>query len=360
MFFSARDLFGQGRDIIKRSDTGKNMTVDKVISETYKEIRYKMRASEKTISTDKVEEVIYFDVPTAFKNGLNFVERGEYENALNSFQLAMEARGVRDWIQVYGLFEKAKAYQQWGLSDNSKFKNAVETYNELLELAPETRFYAEVLFGLAMSYSMSGDLGNAIKAFDRLAQEAYDKKLGVIWEARAKYEKALAQMNGGKYDDAERDLRSAMTFATEQARSAKNDPELMASLNRIAGLARLNQGTVLIKKKKNSEARRFFEEILNDKSSSRDARAGAMCGLGECLLAEKKFKEAQEQFAEAKVLFFDLPEEGARATFFLGQLCLELKDKEPNYKKRAKDYFQEVIELYPETSWAKRARAKIE
>ncbi|MHC4942931.1 MAG: tetratricopeptide repeat protein [Planctomycetota bacterium] len=357
---ASQDLFAQNRDIIKRSDTGKKMTVDKVIGETYKEIRYKLRSSEKTITTDKVEEIIYYDVPTAFKNGLAFVEKGEYENALNSFQLAMEARGVRDWIQVYSLFEKAKAYQQWGLSDNSKFKNAVETFNELLDQAPETRFYAEVLFGLAMSYSLSGDLANAVKAFDQLAQEAYEKKLGVIWEARAKYEKALAQMNGGKYDDAERDLRSAMTFATEQAKTVKDDPGLQATLNRIAGLARLNQGTVLIKKKKNSDARRFFEEILNNTSSSRDAQAGAMCGLGECLLSEKKLKEAQEQFATAKVLYFDLAEEGARATYFLGELCLELKDKEPNYKKRAKDYFQEVIDLYPETSWAKQARAKIE
>lgn len=359
-FVASEGLFAQSRDVIVRADTGKKLTVDQVVSETYKEVRYKSRAVEKTISADKVGEIIYHDVPQAYKNGLSFLEKGEYENAVNSLNLAMEKRGVGDWIQTYGLFNIAKAYQLWGLTSPSKFQKAVESYNKILEVNPETRFFPEVLFGLAESYALHGDLANAVKAYDRLAQEAYDKKLGALWEARAKYEKAVAQLNGEAFDDAERDLRSAMTFAAEQAKSARNDPVLEAALNRIASLSRLNQGSVLIKKNKVSDARRFFEDILQDSTSSRDALAGASCGLGECLWTEKKLKEAQEQFAKARVLYFDIPEEGARAAYYLGLICLELKDKEPNYKKRAKDYFQEVIDLYPKTSWAKQARAKIE
>jgi outer membrane protein assembly factor BamD (BamD/ComL family) len=35
---------------------------------------------------------------------------------------------------------------------------------------------------------------------------------------------------------------------------------------------------------------------------------------------------------------------------------LELKDKEPQYKKKANDYFQEVVTYYPSTTWAKEAQ----
>lgn len=362
LFASQANLFAQNRDVIYRADTGKKMTVDKVISESYIEVKYKRGAQERAITSDKVTSITYYDVPEAYRNGLDYQKKGEYENALNSFQLAMEKKSVRSWIQTYGLLETAKANQQWGLSSKDKFKDAIDAFNKLLELDPQTRFYPEVLFRLASCHAANGDLSSAEKAFDKLAQESYDKKLGVIWEAKAKYEKALAQLNGGSHDEAERSFRTAMTFATEQAKDSKNDenPALKAELNQIAGLARLMQGTVMIRKNKIREARQFFEAIVQDATSGRDAKAGAECGLGECLMAEKKYKEAQLQFARAKVLYYDIEEEGARATYFMGELCLALKNEEPNHKMRARNYFMEVVDAYPDTSWAKKARAKIE
>ncbi|MBU0755888.1 MAG: tetratricopeptide repeat protein, partial [Planctomycetes bacterium] len=279
MLWIPTSLWAQ-RDTIFRSDTGKRLTVDQVVSETYQEVRYKSRNAEKTIASDKVEKIVYHDIPPAFESGLSFLEKGEYENAVNSFDLAMEKKGVRGWVKTYGLLYTAKAFQQWGLSSSAKFKDAIATYKRLMEVDPETRFYAEALFGLADSYALSGDLANAIKTYDQLAQDAYEKKLGVKWEARARYEKALAQLNGGAYDDAERDFRSAMTFATEQAKSAQTDPLNVGPLNRIAGLSRLYQGSVLIKKNKIREARKFFDEIIEDSASGREAMAGAECGLG--------------------------------------------------------------------------------
>jgi tetratricopeptide (TPR) repeat protein len=362
LFASQAGLFAQNRDVILRADTGKKMTVDKVISESYIEVKYKRGAQERALTSDKVTSITYYDVPDAYTNGLDYLQKGEYENALNSFQLAMEKKSVRSWIKTYSLFQIAKTNQQWGLSNKDKFQDAIDAFNKLLEQDPQTRFYPEVLFRLASCHAANGDLANAQKAFDKLAQEAYDKKLGVIWEAKAKYEKALAQLNGGSHDEAERSFRSAMTFATEQAKDAKNEenPVLKAELGQIASLARLMQGTVMIKKNKIREARQFFEAIINDASSGRDAKAGAECGLGECLMAEKKYKEAQLQFARAKVLYYDIEEEGAKATYYLGELCLLLKNEEPNHKMRARNYFMEVVDAYPGTSWAEKARAKIE
>jgi TolA-binding protein len=358
VFIPLEDLTAQKKDIIIRKGSGKKLEVDRILSESFQEVRYKNGNIESKIATDKVKDIQYYDAPESFKNGLSFSDKREYENATNSLKLAMEEKGVRSWIKTYCLFEMAKIYQQWGMIVPEKNQEAIKTYQELLQQDPESRFTAISMFNLAQCIAGSGDLNGAVKAFDRLAKEAYEKKLGVIWEARAKLEKAVARMNGGKLDDAERDFRSALTFTTEQAESGA-EPSVVQELQKMAGLAMLNQGTVMIKKKNLNGARDFFEKIIKDETATRSIKAGAECGLGECLLSEKKLKEAQIQFAKTRVQYFDL-EEAAHATYQLGLLCLELKDKEPNYKKRAREYFMQVTALYPDTEWAKLAKAKID
>ncbi|MFH2001156.1 MAG: tetratricopeptide repeat protein [Planctomycetota bacterium] len=357
------DLSAQNRDVIVRKDSGKKQAVDKVISETYKEITYKSQSAERTLATDKVKEIIYYDIPDPYRAAQTYLNKGEYENAISSFKLAMEKRTTRSWVKTYSLFQIAKAYQQWGAKDSKKYNDAISNYEELLKQDPETRFYPEVLFNIGDCYSSLKDNAKAIQAFQTLGQEAYDKKLGVLWEAKAKYEKANTQLNSGAFDDAERDFRSAMTFAADQAKAAEkvnDNPVLVTELDHLSTMASLRQGTVMIRKNKIKDARRFFDDILSSSSSSRAAKAGACCGLAECLMTEGDLKEAQIEFAKSKVLYFDIPEESAKATYFLGELCLLLKDREPNYKKRAKDYFQEVLDYYPDTSWVNKARAKLD
>lgn len=348
----------QPPDEIHRKSGG-NLTGVRVQSETYAEVKYKKGAYEGRISTDKVTEIVYGDAPEAYLNGLEFLGSGDWENAVKSFKLAMEKRSVRPWIKTYGLLGTARAYQRWGSKDPAKYKDAIAAYQELLKVDPNTRFLAETLFELGRCQAEAGDTAGAVATFDHLAKEAYAKKLGVAWEARARYQKALARLEGGEADEAERDFRSALTFATDQLKSAE-DEAVKAELERIAGLARLKQGTVLIKRKKYAEAQTFFQQILQNKASTLSAKAGAINGLGEILYTRGKLKEAQVQFAQAKVRYTDIAEEAARATYFLGLICLDLKEREPNYQRRAKAYFQEVITWYPDTEWAKKARAKIQ
>ena len=348
----------QQPDEIQRVSGG-NLTGVRVISETYQEVKYKKGAYEGKIASSKVTEVVYGDAPESYRNGLDYLKSGDYENAVKSFKLAMEKRSVRPWIKTYGLLGTARAYQRWGGAEPAKYKDAAAAYEALLKQAPSTRFLAEVLFELGRCQAAAGDINAAVATFDRLAKEAYAKKLGVAWEAKARFQKAMVRLQGNQADEAERDFRSALTFATKQLKSVE-DEAAKAELERIAALSRLNQGTVLIKRKKYAEARTFFQQILGDSSSTSSAKAGAENGLGEILLAEGKLKEAQVQFARAKVLYTDISEEAARATYFLGVLCLELKEREPNGQRRAKDYFQEVVTWYPDTEWAKKARAKIQ
>jgi len=347
----------KAEDVIYRKGGANPLKVDQVTFESYEEVRYKKSGTppELKLSADKVASVVYGDEPEAYKNGLNFFNNYDYENAVSSFKLAMETKNGRKWIKTYSLFWIAKSYQAWGNANPEKLKDAVKAYNDLLSADPKTRFYPEVLLNLAICYSKSGDHGSALQTLERLGKDAYEKKMGVVWEARAKHEKAQADLRAGLLDDAERDFRSSETFCEEQAGKTKN-LAVAAELKRLSGLDRLSQGAVLIKKKKYQEAKNFFDGILNDSSSSLEALAGAQNGLGECSLAQKNLKDAQIEFAVAKVKYGVVKEEAAKATYYLGICCLELKDKEPMCKKKAQDYFQEVVDYYGETSWAKKAR----
>jgi tetratricopeptide (TPR) repeat protein len=347
-------------DEIWRKGTSAPLTVNQVTAETYEEVRYRKAgiASEQRLSADKVIRIVYGDAPDAFKQGEKFFENYDYENAISSFKLSMEAANARDWVKTYARLWIGRSYQAWGAASSEKYRDAVSTYEELLKEDPKTRFYAEVLFNQAECHSLSGDVSSAVATFDRLSKDAYDLKLGVVWEARAKHGKAEAKLAGGLLDEAERDFRSSMTFAEEQAAKAE-DPSVAAELKRLAGLDRLAQGSVMIKRKKYNQAKDFFKQILNDTASEQEARAGAQNGLGECYLAEKLLKDAQMQFAVAKVQYGSVTEEAAKATYFLGVCCEELGDKEPKAKKRAQDYFQEVVDLYGATVWAKEARKKL-
>ncbi len=358
ILFLVPGAFAQKQDLIFRKDSSKPLSVDKVISETYTEVKYKKGSRENKISSDKVSHINYYDVPEAYQNGLSLAGKGEFENALNSFKLAMEDKGVRSWIKTYSLIEIGKLYQQWGLSSKDKLVEAVKTYEKLLEGNPETRFYPEVLLNMGISQADNGDLAGAIETLDRLAQEAYDKKLGTIWEAKARFEKANAQLKCKSLDEAGRGFSSAKKFASDQAKSAEK--ELSDELLKMCGKATIIQGSIMIEKNNLREAQNFFEGIIKDETSGRDIKAGAECGLGKCLMADKNLKEAQIQFARAKVLYGDITDAGAQATYYLGLLCLEMKEDEPNSKKKAQSYFKELIEWYPGTDWAKQARTKID
>gem|GEM_PF-3081530 len=350
----------RAEDQIIRKTSAAPLRVERVTAETYEEVSYRQRgvSSEKKLSADKVREVIYGDQPAAYTQGIRFLEKMDFENAIASLKLSMEGSGVRDWVKTYARLHMGRAYQLWGASDKSKFQEAINTYNDLLADDPKTRFYAEVLLNMALAHSSNGDLSNAVATFERLGKEAYEKKLGVVWEARAKHEKAEAKLLAGQLDESERDFKSSETFCTEQAKKT-DDVVLKAELDRLAGLDRLSQGKVLIKRKRYKQAQDFFKGVLSNSSSTLEAMAGAQNGLAECFLAEKKVKEAQNQFAIARVVYGAVSVEAAKATYYLGICCLELKEKEPKYKMMAQTYFQEVVTLFPATFWAKEAQKKL-
>jgi len=331
-----------------------------VVSEDYKEVQIR-RGSAKTVTplkSSRIERVVYDDAPEAYLQGVEYLESGDAENALASFQVAMDAQTRGDWVKVHAAYRAGLAHQMLGASNPPSYHAAADQFEKLVTDHPETRFLPDALLRWGESLAAAGDTAGASTVFDRLASEAEAKKLGLAWEARARLAKADALAEAGD-PGAQAAYQEAAGFAQANA-SHQEDPEVVDLLETLAGKARVAEGQALLSAKQYDQARRFFQGILQSSDSTPTAAAGALCGLGEVLLGEDKPAEALEQLAQARVQYFLIRDQAARATYLMGQCCLALGDAEPNGKAKARAYFTEVAERFSDTSWAEQAQAQLQ
>jgi TolA-binding protein len=331
-----------------------------VLSEDVSKVRYKLEnvAQPQEIDASLVAEIKYDDAPEAYVKGRELLKKGDAENAANSFRLALKAKTRNNWIAVHGNFHLGVTLQAWGAKDASRLKEAAATFAQLLKDFPECRFLPEALQRQGDALAASGDAAGAAAVYDRLAQVALDRKLGIAWEAEARLRKADAYAAAGMTKEAEAAYAQAGSFAESNAAQQK-DEAVKNRLQAIVGRAQLSQGAALLRNRKFLDARQFFERVAQAPGAPSETVAAALNGVGEVLLEEGKARDALEQFARVRVRYYPVREETARATYFLGRSVLALKDAEPNGRKKAADYFAEVVERYGDTPWAARARAEL-
>ncbi len=331
-----------------------------VLSEDVGKVKYKLENVPQPQELDAalVADIQYDDAPEPYVKGRELLRKGEAENAANSFRLALKAKTKNNWIAVYGNYYLGVSLQMLGSKDANKLKDAAATFAQLLKDSPDCRFLPDALQRQADALAASGDATGAAAVYDRLATVAREKKLGILWEAQAQVKKADAFASNGMTKEATAAYSQAGSFAESNAAQQK-DENVKQSLLAIVGRAQLSQGATLLRDKKYLEAKQFFERVAQGSNATAEVVASALNGIGEVLLEEGKSHDALDQFARVRVRYYLVHEQAARATYFLGRSVLALKDAEPNGRKKASDYFAEVIERYGDTPWADRARAEI-
>ncbi len=331
-----------------------------VVSEDYAVVKYKPQDVNQTveIKAESVDRIEYEDTPEAFRTGQTALKSGDHLNAVNSFKLALRSRTRNNWLEVYGNFYLGMAHYQWGAKDPLQYAEAAKAFDATIKAEPKSRFAAEALKRWGLALSLSKDPKGAAAVFDRLVVDARDKKLGISWEAEALILKADAFAQNNLAAEATDAYREAGNFAQANAEAQKN-PSIKALLQSIRGRAQMSQGEALLRSKKHADAQRFFEQVARDPGATPESVAGALSGLGEVMLAQSKVNEAIEQFSTVKVRFHRVRSEAARATFFLGESYLLAEPADANHRRRAMEYFREVVERYSDTLWAEQARAKL-
>jgi len=331
-----------------------------VLSEDVSKVRYRLEnvPQPQEIDAALISDIQYDDAPEPYLKGRELLKKGDAENAANSFRLALKAKTRGNWINIYGSYYLGVALQAWGAKDASRHREAAATFEQLLKDSPDCRFLPDALLRQADALAAGGDANAAAAVYDRLAQVALDRKLGIQWEAEARIRKAEALLNAGMTREAEAAFGQAGSFAESNAAQQK-DEGVKRSLLAIVGRAQLSQGATLLRNRKFLEAKQFFERVAQSPGATSEVVAASLNGIGEVLLEEGRPREALEQFARVRVRYYLVREESARATFFLGRSVLALKDDEPNGRKKAADYFAEVVERYGDTPWAGKARSEI-
>ncbi len=329
-----------------------------VSQDHYDEVKYRRGTTDLTLPGSKVRAIDYGDAPESYEDALETRDEGDFENAVSLFKASMTER-VRDWIKVAAPYEIGETCRMWGARDRSKYKSAIESYDAALAANPKTRSRPAILFGRAQAKLGAGDLDGALADFDTLVTESVGNKYGTEWELKALYEKAKALDEGGRPDDAKR----AFSALEKTARSLSTQTQLDEGYRKMAaehaGLARLEQGRVLIRDGRGSQAETFFKTIVSDTAEIDAVRAAALVGLGHSLQAQKKLKEAQMAFAQVRVRYFSNPDAVAEATYGLGLVSEELGPAEPKGSKLAQDYFLEVAQRFSGTRWAQKAQEKL-
>ncbi len=345
--------------IIKRG-SGKPVN-GTVISESLQEVQYRPSGSSgvDSIPASQVADVIYEGAPKSLKEGRRYLSEGDFLNAINSLKLAKGEKDADDWAKIHAAFFLGVAYLRSGAQDSNNYGQAASTFEALVKDHPECRFLPQAMKHWGEALSMAGDAAAAAQVFDKLAAEVTAKSLGTLWMARAKALKGDAYELNDMDPEARAAYGDAGSFARGAADDANSEDERQELLS-IAAKARLYDGVSALKKGDYQKARGVFQPLVQDESASQAERAGAEAGLGQVLFAEGDFKNALEQFALVRIRHFLVREEAARATYFMGKCCAELGSKEPNGKRKAREYFQEVTTHYGETSWASRAQTEIQ
>jgi len=268
------------------------------------------------------------------------LRQSKYASAIKSLQTALKDQSAKRWIGQYALLSIAGAQQDWakqlqGAAAKKKFGEAASTYKNLLKTVPNTRFWADATLGLAECSVRTGRYADVEAAL----KDIFAKKLGDEWTFRAEMVKADMRAAQKKLDEAQKLL------ANITQRAAKAHPD-------IANAASLRRSDCLVSAKRYKEARTILD-VLGRQGSSNELRATAYNKLGDCLLAQKEYREALLAYLRVVVLFFKVKDQHAKALYWAAK-CFE-KRAESN---RAKELYKELTSKYPESPWTALAKKK--
>ncbi|MFG0316555.1 MAG: tol-pal system YbgF family protein [Planctomycetota bacterium JB042] len=338
---SAALLAEASADEIRFVDGRKPQQNVEVLDETLDKIEYRLAGVRQTQSypSDKVLEVVYTRASDEYDVAMENLEFGAFSDAADLFKVAAQDARRQKGLAAKCLFLAGDAYRRGGM-----FDQAIKTFDDLESQHPDSRYVPEARLARGLSYLQSGNEGKARQEFGKLRSDA--GKLGARWG----YEGELrVQML-----DESKDPGTALATYRRLAK------ETEMSHPTVANQAKLRIGRVLIAQGKSDEAEAFFRRILDQRSASaREVVAGAFNGLGTSLrnkagATAAEMKEALYAHLRVVVSFEEVAHELPEALYGAGK-CFQVVPAE-DAVNRSRQMFYRVINEYPNSEWAAKAK----
>ena len=328
---------------------GTTLQVDKIMTETFKEVTYKRGGSEGRRPSEEVLEVrhaIGKSVLEDYAYAIEVMQSGQFGNAISAFREVLKdekllERSGYEWVRQHSLFREIRC-----MNSLADFAGVSATVDQLLSEVPDTFFYAPALMMKAQTKMDSGDKSGAEKVFKRLQEEVVSKGLPQRWNREA--ELGLMLLNS-KLKGAE--LERALQGLAE--RNAEQFPT-------VAARARVEVGNAMVANKDYTGARLFFKSIIEAGQGGDSVMAGAISGKGDCsyrqalsmdALADQKpyLEEAILDFLTVASVYREEVRLVPRAMYFAADALTRVGDS-----SGARAVALRIKQLFPDSSWKSR------
>lgn len=286
----------------------------------------------RTLKPNEVRKISYIPPQMDFLGGESLHRQGRYGDALAKFTAALADKKAGTWVQQYALYYKADCLGKLAAEDNKKLGDAIKSFDALIKKYPKSRFLPHAYEGIASAYYGAKQYAKMAQALAKLDPKVFGDQWRIrrqLWDARLLEAK-------GQFDKAQEMFASL----AEQAGKAKD--------NDLRDEARLSQGTCLLQAKKLKEGEDALFRLGKDAGDVM-IRAKAYNALGDSFWARGEFNEAHFSYLRIAVLYFDAPEEHAKALYWAAK-CFD-KRGDP---KRAKEMRAELKRDHKDSPWAKK------
>ncbi|MEZ5989639.1 MAG: tetratricopeptide repeat protein [Planctomycetota bacterium] len=339
---------------------GKILRRVEVLSETLTEVKYKKGGKEESMPYADVLDVEYTPAPDSYLRGVAALERGDLATAANLFQDAASGAD-RPALGAHAGFRAVKTLVAAAAQDPTQASIAAQAAATWLAANAEHRQAPEAhrLHGQALL--LAGEGAKALAAFQALEDLARTKNLKQVWIARARFGIAEAQVRAKEFQKAREAYQGAA--ATLRAMDLSSDIEAA----RLAVAAEVGVGETFMEDGHADEALRYFQGLEMKASNDADLRNAAVCGRSAALCevgaASKdldKLRAAQEGLARVSATDVLDGDSSVKALYYLGRCLLALGDHEPDGARRARRYFELVVQSYPGNRWAAYAQKELQ
>lgn len=352
----------QSQDKIKDTFTiksGKRVRGVEITAMTASAIRYTRDGNEDELPSALLKSVEWHQPPEQFALAHAAMRKSEFDNASNLFEEAAE-KTQRPVLKAEAAFFAAQAIARGATEDPARASAAVTKLQEFLSEHADNFRAAEAQLELGRAQMLAGDAVGAEETLSQLSSRVASQGLDQLWDIRAKYEIAEAQLAQGKYAAARTSFRRAKTAADTTVAAAT---EPVPEIERYVARSIVGEGETFIAEGKFDDAIRYFDRFQNDKDLS--IAAAAKAGKGESLFLKAQAENSTDDLRAAQIILAEAALDDvhggattAKALYYQARVILALgADREStDYMQRAAGLFSTVVKHYGSTVWAKRAK----
>ncbi len=307
----------------------------------------------KDYDSELVVRVVFGNVPPAYRDGTLYFDRGDYENAAAKFRLAAGDASARDVVKASARLRAAEALMRQGAADAAAFGEAATDAATFLADYPLNREVPAARMLQARATHLASNPAGAGELYRTLFREAEGETptTGYDWHTclLAGLRAAHCYLEA-KDTQSARELFAALDSTLLRVLGGLDpDDAQRGPLTSVQARSRLGEGFALLAAGQGSQAMNFFRGQIASagQSASPSLRFGAHLGLGEALLAEHKYREAQIEFATVSSIDHTDRDRAARALTGMAECAIKLADA--NSRTDARAWLQIVIDQYGDT-----------